>query len=75
MLEFPQHFEDNKIAVVQKFVSQIDEMPKKFRNIETLYLSNNNIKTLDGLEQFTRLKNVSLAHNEVTRISEQFYIP
>jgi len=65
MLEFPQHFEENKISIVQKFVSQIDEIPKKFRNIETLYLSNNNIRSLDGLEQFSRLKNVSLAHNEV----------
>lgn len=71
MVEYPQSFEENKISVVQKFVSEIDPMPKKFLKVETLYLSSNNIRTLDGLQQFSNLKNLSLANNEVTFLQQQ----
>lgn len=65
LVEYPQSFEDSKISVVQKFINEIDSLPKRFTKIETLYLSNNNIKTLEGLQQFSNLKNLSLANNEI----------
>lgn len=64
-MEHPQSFDENKISIVQKFVSEIDLLPKKFHKVETLYLSSNNIKSLEGLQQFSNLKNLSLANNEV----------
>lgn len=74
MVEYPQSFEENKISVVQKFVSEIDLLPKKFLKVETLYLSSNNIRTLEGLQQFSNLKNLSLANNEVTLLEYQIRI-
>ena len=67
MIEYPLSFEEGKIAVVQKFINRIDLLPQRFQKVETLYLSSNNITTLDGLQQFTRLKNLSLANNEVLK--------
>lgn len=65
LVEHTQSFDENKISVVQKFVNEIDLLPKKFHKIETLYLSSNNIRTLEGLQQFSSLKNLSLANNEI----------
>lgn len=36
-----------------------------FHNVEQLYLSNNNISSLEGLRQFVSVKRLSLSHNQV----------
>lgn len=38
---------------------------KKFHKVETIYLNNNNIKSLFGIQQFKKLKFLSVANNEV----------
>lgn len=62
---YPQFFDENKISIVQKSVNKIDLLPKEYHQIETLYLSNNNLETLDGIEQFPNLKTLTLVNNEV----------
>ncbi len=39
----------------------------KFHNIQILYLSNNRLKDLSGIEQFPNIVTLSLAHNEVKK--------
>ena len=62
---FPQFFDENKISIVQKNVNLIDLLPKQFQQIETLYLSNNNLTSLEGIEQFSNLKILTLVNNDV----------
>ncbi len=50
---------------MQKQINKIDKLPSRFYNIETLYVSNNSIASLEGIEQFRNLVNLSLANNEV----------
>lgn len=66
---FPQFFDENKISIVQKCVNRIDNMPKEYHQIETLYLSNNNLTSLEGIEQFSNLKTLTLVNNDVNSFS------
>lgn len=61
----PTLFTKTSIKVISKFLIEIDAVPKKFRNIAILYLSNNVLKDLSGIEQFPLIEKLSLANNEV----------
>ncbi|KAL4455778.1 hypothetical protein ABPG74_003188 [Tetrahymena malaccensis] len=65
---FPQFFDDIKISVVQKSINEIDRLPYKYNNIEILYLSNNNLTDLEGIQQFKKLRTLTLAHNELSNV-------
>ena len=39
----PQQFEEFKISANNKQIYFIDKLPKRFSNVETIFLSNNNI--------------------------------
>eukprot|EP00825_Cyclidium_porcatum_P037047 TRINITY_DN4018_c0_g1_i9.p2 TRINITY_DN4018_c0_g1~~TRINITY_DN4018_c0_g1_i9.p2 ORF type:complete len:293 (-),score=64.16 TRINITY_DN4018_c0_g1_i9:1043-1921(-) len=63
--KYPQFFDDIKISVVQKQISKIDAVSSKYANIETLYLSNNSIQSLEGVQQFRNLINLSIMNNDI----------
>jgi hypothetical protein len=56
---------EHKLSIVQKFIRSIDTVTKKAQKAEIVYLSNNNIKCLNGIQQFRKLRSLSVANNEV----------
>ena len=53
-----------KLSLVGSNISEIDHVPSTITSkVLTLYLSNNNITSLDGIEQFEKLKSLSVANN------------
>eukprot|EP00192_Tetraselmis_astigmatica_P001879 CAMPEP_0117686410 /NCGR_PEP_ID=MMETSP0804-20121206/22430_1 /TAXON_ID=1074897 /ORGANISM="Tetraselmis astigmatica, Strain CCMP880" /LENGTH=1642 /DNA_ID=CAMNT_0005498091 /DNA_START=310 /DNA_END=5238 /DNA_ORIENTATION=- len=68
--KIPQQFDRNKICVVEKGVTDIDELPVRYINIKALYLSNNRIRHLGRIGQFSNLHSLSLANNDITDIRE-----
>jgi len=61
-------FSHSLVSVVEKFISEIDQLPPRFKDVETLFLSNNSITTLSGIEQFPALRVLSIANNLVRSI-------
>lgn len=45
-------------------------IPMKYKRVHTLVLNNNHLKNLRGVEQFTRIKKLDVADNEVTELLE-----
>ena len=66
----PNAAEPNKISVVERFITEVDSVPDKFRDVEVLFLSHNCISTFAGFSQFRRLRVLSLASNCIDRFSE-----
>lgn len=62
--------EPNKISVVERFITEVDDVPDRFRDVEVLFLSHNSISTFAGFAQFRRLRVLSLASNCIDRFSE-----
>ena len=54
-----------KIQVVNRNVNEIDRIPEQYQGASTIYLSNNSIIDLSGIEQFQQVRTLSLAHNDV----------
>jgi len=49
----------------QKSITTIDTIPFVFTNIESLYLARNQLSSLQGIEQFQKLKILDISQNEV----------
>ena len=58
-------FDGTKIKVVEKCIVEIDHVPNKFAGIETLFLSNNFLTSLEGVAQFLNLRVLSAANNSI----------
>lgn len=59
-----------KLSLVGCNISEIDHVPSTIiSKVLTLYLSNNNITSLDGIEQFDKLKSLSVANNLIRYVS------
>jgi len=61
---------DNKLVLTNQqitkiFPVEITEIPKQFQEIKKLYLSYNQIKSLDGINLFTKLQQISIAFNNL----------
>lgn len=61
----PTCFRNNGIILPKMFIKEIDEVDSRFRNIESLDLSNNLIKQLGSINQFLNLKTLNLSNNKV----------
>lgn len=53
---------EKRTSKISFYKQYIDTVPENFKNIETLFLSNNSISDLSGLEQFQQLKVLSIAY-------------
>ena len=61
----------DKISFLSKNIQSIgNEIPLIFCNITRLYLSNNNITNLEGIEQFANLTHLSISYNLIEDIYE-----
>lgn len=59
-----------KLSLVGSNISVIDKVPSTLiTKVQTLYLSNNHITTLDGIEQFQQLRCLSVANNLIRYLS------
>lgn len=59
-----------KLSLVGSNISVIDNVPSTLiTKVQTLYLSNNYITTLDGIEQFQQLRCLSVANNLIRYLS------
>jgi len=70
MNQFPRYCEEKKIALVEKSIAAIDEVPRRFAGVETLLLSNNLISDLGQISQFRALKSLSLANNRLEKLTQ-----
>ena len=59
----PSCFSQNKISIVGKRVSILDRLPFTYSKVSTLYFSDNNIKSLEGIQQFENVHTISLGNN------------
>lgn len=60
-----------KLSLVGNNISEIDKVPSTLlTKVQTLYLSNNNIVSLDNIEQFTHLQNLSVTNNLIRYLSD-----
>lgn len=59
-----------KISLVDKYITKIDSIPKKYTKVDTLFLSNNCIESLEGIEQFQLLNVLSIANNCISSFYE-----
>ena len=65
----PSCFDKSKITCVGKYITEIDKIPDLYgRNVQTLYLSQNSLQVLNGIEQFVNVKILSLQDNLVSYI-------
>ena len=61
----------DKISFLSKNIQSIgNQIPLIFCNITRLYLSNNNITNLEGIEQFANLTHLSISYNLIEDIYE-----
>lgn len=66
----PGLFDSSKIAVVEKFITEVDRLPKRFESIKVLYLSKNSLRSLEGVQQFRQLRTLSVADNLLASLDE-----
>lgn len=59
----PQLFDRQKLSAAGQFVTRLDELPGRYQEAETVYLSQNSLTSLAGIQQFKRLRVLSLADN------------
>jgi hypothetical protein len=59
-----------KLSLVGNNISEIDKVPGTLlQKVQTLYLSNNSISSLNGIEQFTNLRSLSVTNNLIRYLS------
>jgi len=49
-----------------QYIEEIDQVPPKYKKIDSLILSNNHLRSLRGVEQFPKLKKLIACDNAVT---------
>lgn len=55
----------NMLNLQNKYIEELDKIPAKYHQVTTLILNNNHLKNLRGIEQFSKLKKLSAADNDV----------
>eukprot|EP00891_Asterochloris_glomerata_P002602 jgi/Astpho2/2602/Aster-x0109 len=70
----PQLFDDKKIGVVEKFITEVDLLPQRYHHVRVLYLSKNSLRTLHGLQQFACLRVLSAGDNLLDSFEELVWL-
>ena len=64
-----------KLSLVGKQITTIGKLPPSIaRNIKVLYISNNSLKSLNGIDQFSQLKSISCANNNIKFLGDLKYL-
>ena len=65
----PQVFDGKRLSVVGRGVTALDHIPDRIGlAVTSLFLSDNNLTSLQGLRQFPNLRSLSLANNLIRRL-------
>ncbi|CAG9330697.1 unnamed protein product [Blepharisma stoltei] len=67
--------EQEGLSVNFRGLVEMDTIPEKYREIGKLNVSHNLLKSLDGVEQFRKLTQISFTHNKISTFNELFKIP
>jgi Leucine-rich repeat (LRR) protein len=67
----PTALEGTKLNLVSSCIGGIDGVPEAIgERVQTLYLGNNNISSIRGIEQFSNVQSISLTNNLIRYLSE-----
>jgi Leucine-rich repeat (LRR) protein len=66
----PACFSLKKINIASKYIEVLDELPPRFRQVEILFLSNNSLRTVQGIQQFRSARVISLTNNVIDSFDE-----
>jgi hypothetical protein len=67
----PAGFDGSKLNLVNSTITTIDKLPNLLcLKVKTLYISNNNISSSEGIEQFTNLQSLSMSNNLIRYLNE-----
>lgn len=67
-----EYISKDKISLSFCNITRIDRVPYPYNKVTKLHISHNKISTLDGIEQFQLLEQLSLSYNRIEDLSE-FY--
>lgn len=59
-----------QVSCVEQCLTVIDELPRQCHSAEVVYLSKNNLQTLQGIEQFSQLRVLSASDNLLEDIAQ-----
>lgn len=60
-----------KLHLASCYMSVLDPVPVQLaRRVKVLYLSNNSLRSLQGIQQFTRLTSISVANNHIRYVHD-----
>jgi Leucine-rich repeat (LRR) protein len=59
-----------QVACVERYLTQIDELPEQYRSAEVVYLSRNSLRSLAGIQQFPCLRVLSASDNLLEDIEQ-----
>jgi len=65
---------EKKLRISHEKLRRIGKIPQKIKLIKGLYISHNEIDTLDGISQFTELRVLSIAFNQIKNLEELWKI-
>ncbi|GIQ83871.1 hypothetical protein KIPB_005268, partial [Kipferlia bialata] len=71
---YPLAFSPTKISAAERSICEIDTLPERYRNVEALYLSGNNIRDMAGIVLFQRVTQLGLAHNLMEDMDQIDYL-
>ena len=63
-------FDGHRVLAVEKGITTLDEVRTGFRAARKLFLSHNDLMSLDGIEQFPELRVLSVQSNRIASLSE-----
>jgi len=67
----PPSFDGVKLNLVNSNINKIDEISRQLAiKVKTLYISNNSISSLSGIELFSFVVNVSISHNLIRYLDD-----
>lgn len=66
----PGQCDSVKISAVERFITEVDVLPERYKQAQIIYLSKNSLRSLQGVQQFQNLHVLSAADNLLQDFSE-----
>jgi Leucine-rich repeat (LRR) protein len=66
--EHPDNFDEAKISACSKGIIKVNWLPSRYHAVKTVYLSNNNLSSLEGVQQFAQLQSLSVVNNRIATV-------
>ncbi|RYG52363.1 hypothetical protein EON66_09830 [archaeon] len=66
----PHCFSSSRINASSRSCAVIDVLPAKYQTAQTVYISNNALASVEGVQQFSSVVNLSIANNKLTSFQD-----